>query len=255
MIPYQVMTFGDYNFYWGDSIMFTKIAGEWLAVRPRNANRDGEYQYSTARTLERLSRDGDELRFQEVNSGDFLYASAMEPFESDDWITYEPSLGYFMLDRTLVLVTSSVPRSRHKGLHSNRLQSLMAIDESAIPEELISRVVVRDGYSLPMDALANEIASRLNTPFPDSWYSPVRTAILSGQPVILDAQTCAIPDSSKGITHVLYQGALLGHVVEQGQRLDFVPRVEPTTSLEKAVNTYLRSKLVTVATREATSNG
>ena len=260
MIPYQNITLNDFVFYWGDSVLFHKYHGTWVPVRPIHIE-----EMEMDDTLEQVSDQDYTLQFRIVTmdrAGGFVEVDPLDIFESDDWISYEPPLGYFMLNiptvnskdewhdvRKIVLLSSTAPQSRQKGFAFNRLRSNVPVDLSAIPEAVSSRIVTPSMRLLDENEIVIEIASRLNSEFPSSWYKGVLMAMENDDSVILDSSTCVIADRRKSLAHLLYNGVLLGHVTMHnctlsGARLVFKPRAKATTRMETTVNSYIRSKLI-----------
>ena len=252
MIPYTRMTFSDYNFYWGESILFTQLEGKWTPVRPVNHTEDG-YMQNEGMLLERIGAHGGKLQFITLDSVTHVEVPPMNLFESDDWITYEPALGYFILRGQLGLITSNVPQSRHKGLHNARLSCMSPLGEATLPSHV--DVVTGSGYSICIITLANAIADRLNTPFSSSWYTTINTGMSADQPLILDAKTCVIPTPQTGGACLFFQGTLIGQIKKKAALLEFHPENKPTTNLELAINSYIRTRLLTPPDTEENING
>jgi hypothetical protein len=248
MIPYQDLTFADYQWYWGESIMFTKRDGQWIPVNPMFFDEEGRLMYDESSRLEDIAEYGNLLYFTPLNGAGSISARPMEIFESSDWVTYEPRLGYFKVDGRLIYLTSGVPRSRHKGLTVQRLRARSPLDGTIVPRAVEQAILIPNTYGLPIYSIADTLADRMTNPWCESWYALVIEALLGDEPTILDSETCVVPDRGKGLGHLLHNGTLLGHIRLEGTRLLFTERTKPTTSLEEVVHAHIRSKLIEVPT-------
>jgi hypothetical protein len=254
MIPYQEMTFSDWDFYWGESVLFHKLNGKWVGVYASNrSDSDGDYRHHRDALLEEISQEGGKLKFQVAyspTSTDAVYVDPMEPFHSSDWITFEPPLGYFLIEGNLQLLTCSVPRNRYKGLHSNRLRALPPVDVDILHTSVPTQEYgPRTGYRHSYSALVLEIARRLNEPFSTSWYLSIMGALTASEPspVILAANVVFVPDTeTNGRGHLLHNGSLLGILSIKGTTLEFSPRNDCPSKLAGSVSAWVRSKVFTV---------
>jgi hypothetical protein len=248
MIPYQDMQYKDWVFYWGSSWIFTVVKGKWTGVRPLlNDSETGEpliSGYLHRRTLETLGSTDIKLTFQTVE-GDIMKVSPLTPFESDEWVTYEPKLGYFLFNDKLTLLTSASPRNRHRGLHQNKLVSAPAVDASALPKLCREMVTPVGTGGVDMFGLVKEIARRLNEGFPDYWGTAVLAAFKDNTAVtILSDSTAMVYDPIKELGHILFQGAMIGTVtVGSNEELVYTSRTPATSKLEVSVRDWVRSKL------------
>jgi hypothetical protein len=252
MIPYQAMTFEDFQFYWGESILLYKPEDTWVAVRPiTRDDEDGDYLHNTSRILERISSGGGKLVFEQVHGGFERYSiDPLEPFTSDRWITYEPPLGYFFINNRVSLVTCRVPRNRYKGLHIHRLGEVPAVDTSLLPADLQGMVSTHPQFGVDFTQLVKEVVRRLNEPFPTAWYPSIIEALAAKDvtAVVLSESTVFVPDTGFALGHLLHNGSLIGTVRLDDAptaRLVFVPREESTSTIENAVHAWVRSRLTT----------
>ena len=241
MIPYMDMTFADWTFYWGESVLFTKIAGEWRGVCPMSRDDNGDYLH---RDSDRLD-DIDSIQFGYHSTGTTFSVPALEPFTSDDWVTYEPALGYFIIGGKLALITSEAPRNRIKGLHPRRLRSVVPLDTSALPKSVAGAISLETSMYDYYNTIVKEIASRMNNPFTMAWYHKIDKAIQEGvsPAVILHSDVAFVPVKGTDYGHLLFKGTLLGRVIKVGTKMRFVPRCKPITSIETVVNSWVLSKL------------
>jgi len=252
VIPYSEMTFHDFDFYWGTSVLFHIIEDSWVAVTPdtRMEDEDGEMCliYSECDTLESLDCRDCMIPFMRYFGGSPLMVPPLAPFRSPDWVTYEPKLGYFVLNDSLVLLTSSTPRSRHKGLHTRRLKSMPVIDAGATSNAVARVMTPRSAAMLPFSSLVQEIAHRLNNEFSSSWYLSVLNSLVAkeARPIVLNHNTAFVPEQGETYGYLLTNGAMLGRIEIQGTRLVFTPRCKPTSTIEATVTSVIRAKLTTV---------
>lgn len=249
MIPYQDMTFCDWNFYWGESVLFANYAGRWRAVRPVVAyEEDEELRFNDNDTLEQIDEDGGTLKFAYWDGSDTFRVSPLTPFDSNYWITYEPPLGYFILNNKLVLITSQAPRNRVKGLHPRRLASVVPLDVTAMPNCVRHVISLEQSFNLNYDSIIAQIEDRMNTPFPDSWYKLAIAGIRDHvtPAVILHRDVALVPVAGKDYGHLLFKGTLIGQLHATDNRLRFTPRTKPTTNIEATVNSWVISKITAV---------
>lgn len=248
MIPYQDMTFSDWNFYWGESVLFTKREGNWMGVTPVCVNDEGRFLHRDHTRLDDLADAGDTIKFEGFFSGVKFSVCPLSPFTSSDWMTYEPPLGYFILSGKLYLITSSAPRNRNKGLHQRRLRTVPALDRTALPNAIAS--VIGDDISFydVYGQLVQEVARRLNEPFPASWYEAIIKGIEDAvaPAVILHKDAAFVPAAAQDVGHLLFKGTLLGNIRKVGGDLLFTPRNKPMTGIEVSVNEWVLSKLTKV---------
>jgi hypothetical protein len=247
MIPYQDMTYGDWNFYWGESVLFAKRNGKWAGVRPATYDSTGRFIYDEDQRLDDIESNGDKVPFRNFHTNEKFWVRPMEPFKSDDWVTYEPPLGYFILNGRLALIASTAPRNRIKGLHQRRLQGVIPLDSSAL-STAVARLIHLEGTSggSTYAQLVREIERRMDTPFPSSWYSPIMQGIKDSTTpaVILHSDAALVPIEGTDTGHLLFKGALIGKLTAVGTKLMFTPRCKPTTNIESAVNSWVQSKLI-----------
>jgi hypothetical protein len=243
------MTVGDLTFYWGESTIFHKRNGRWEGVRLHLFDEGGSPLFSPEDLLDTLDEDGYRLVFSRVHGRGLVRCDPLEMFQSDDWITYEPELGYFITPRgKVLLLTSCAPRNRYKGLHQRRLSCVLPVDSGQIPSTIASKVETSTNTGIPFDSVVLEVANRLNNPFSESWYSSTLAAIENPEhtPVVLMSNVVFIPNEKALSGHLLYRGTLLGQVRQvKNRRLIFTPRNKPSSRIEKTVVSWVRSKLVT----------
>lgn len=248
MIPYQDMTFCDWNWYWGESVMFANVAGKWRAVRPIVYDEDEPIRFNESDTLEQIDDEGGTLKFAYWQGGKTFRVSPLTPFDSNDWITYEPPLGYFILDHKLVLIASQAPRNRVKGLHPRRLANVVPLDVTAMPTCVRNVISLEQSFNLHYASIIAQIEDRMNTPFPDSWYKLALAGIRDHvtPAVILHRDVALVPVAGKDYGHLLFKGTLIGRLYATDTRLRFTPRTKPTTNIESAVNSWVISKIAAV---------
>ena len=246
MIPYQDMTFADWNFYWGESVLFAKLQGVWQGVVPSPYGENGEYEHSDSTRLDDIADNGGTIQFNYFGARGSIRVSPLLPFTSNDWITYEPTLGYFILGGKLALLTSHAPRNRIKGLHQRRLCPVLPLDASALPKSVASVISLETRFYELYQVIVTEIARRMNEPFPTSWHAAIDTAIQDSvsPAVILHSDVALVPVKGTDCGHLLFKGTLIGKVTKVGTKLRFTPRCKPATAIESSVNSWVLSKLV-----------
>jgi hypothetical protein len=239
------MTFSDWNFYWGESVLFTKRDGAWQGVKPMCVDDAGRFLHRDGTRLDDIADAGGNLKFQVFLTGRNFYAAPMQPFTSSGWMTYEPPLGYFILSGRLYLITSSAPRNRNKGLHQRRLRTVPALDRTALPSAIAGAIGDDLNFYDVYRPIVAEVARRLNVPFPSSWYEAIIKGIEDDvvPAVILHKDAAFVPAVGKDTGHLLFKGTLLGNVSKVGRDLLFTPRNKPVTGIETSVNEWVLSKL------------
>lgn len=255
MIPYQNMRYGDFEFYWGESLIFYKHANAgWIPVmaRPINsADIDRDYM---------LENCGRWFEFMTINPpAGYQYlgkpiqanirvnvGNLMTLFESDDWVTYEPRLGYFYNpDDKLILVTSQCPRNRYKGLHQRRLTLAPPIDSGVLTGTastiLSNDTSVRENV---LDAIAWQVCQRMNTPFSNAWHPIVDMLFNSDYPSVILSDSAAAVKTEDNKAMLIFEGTYLG-VISRTKRgaLRFTPRTSNTSTVEAVVHTWIRDNL------------
>lgn len=243
MIPYEDMTYRDWEFYWGQSILFTKPGDRWIPVRPSCVNEEGEYRHPARDSLERIDRRGGLLYFYTNDKiPAIIKARPMEPFHSKDWVTYEPPLGYFILNKRLCLLDCMAPRSRYKGLSLHRISLSYPVDPVILPKSSHYWIPQQSMGSIDVVRLAYEIADRMSDGFPEGWGDNIRLALSSNKPVILAPEVAVVPDIVNSRVVLLHNGVMLGTVAIASGALSFTPRSNKS-QVEKTVSAWVRSKI------------
>jgi len=248
MIPYEDITLRDWVFYWGHSVLFYKRDGKWIPVRPCT-NIPLPPPLGDDTTLERMQAEGCTLSFYPLipltdQDTDF-HVAPLDPFESDDWITYEPELGYFMINDRLVLLDCAAPRSRHKGLAMSRIRHSPPVEPGVFPKSMRKWLDYGGGSSgLHIEFLAVAVANRLNSPLSCSWRDSIINALgTTNEPCILESSVAFVPDKRRGMGMLLYNGVLIGSITMNGDTLSFKSRGLATPSIEGSVKSWVNSNI------------
>jgi hypothetical protein len=255
MIPYQDLTFRDWDWYWRESVLLYKHEGEWKAFTSCNRNEDHEDDdmedrllYDGDMTLERMKARNLKVPLREFPSGNLspVSISPMNVFNDPDWISYVPELGYVMVGDTLTLLTTRAPRRREKGLTRSRVTAVPVVEPAAVPSSLLSRIP----DALPVQHFSRNVTAlvkRMNTVASPFWGARIIASMSSDGmvPCVLTPTVAFIPNSgTRGC--LLLNGSLLGSVTREGARLTFTPRGGDRGSIEQAMKSWVDRSLVVI---------
>lgn len=251
MIPYQDMSLQDFCYYWGDSyvLMRETPTSPW---QPAIYNGTAEDGADNSVTLDRRASEGLGLKWYLPDTQETKVYPDTHQFESDDWITYAPALGYILDEKgKLLLVRCTCPRRRQKGISASRITYDVPIDADAVGAK-VYRLLEQ---SLPnVDALvvARGICARMNSPVSEgNWRSAVLTSLESGAAAVLSYSTAFLPEKGGQAGYLLVQGAAVAKV-EATSLGSLVVTILPNGYADEAA-LALRHRLagVTIANKEA----
>lgn len=223
MIPYQDVTLRDFVRYWGDSPLLRRCpkSGKWSPVLYEGAYKDGDALNRGVQesTLENLTTYGAVLRWKVVGSKplELIDCSPTEPFDSPDWVTYLPEVGYVMIRGKLYFVSCPARRQMTKGFAMGRLAVRSPLREEYWLKKNEEKQRVND-YFIEAEpsilSVAVAFCARLNEDSKhviQSWVPLVEECLRTGKPKAITGAVALLPIAPDAAL-VCVKRALMGTV-------------------------------------------